>query len=307
MSTQEITEQVTMHGYRTPRRILMWMAARIGTEMPHAPEPPGKLDLFAELLVRERAGIFDRTVETRSSIARNALHLALDAMARTETQGWGLRVIEAKTKALRAEGECATVVTVERAGVRRRAHVEASNSSHGGSVKALVQRLARAVASKQVSVALLLREQSSPLPAAAAALVDSAPQVVVVWLTGEEMAALAAVEGLSNACGDAEMTEIEALAHCARVGAELELMGRIGQAIFEPKPEPGESIDPDVVRRIEELLSSKRTVIREGRLVDMLGVDREQVAAALDHLHERGAIGLTTDTLHRRVAFRRGS
>ncbi|MBI5535181.1 MAG: hypothetical protein HY898_20810 [Deltaproteobacteria bacterium] len=307
MSTQEITEQVAMHGYRTPRRILMWMAERIGTELPPAPEVPTPLDLFAQLLVRERATLFDRTLETRSSIARNALHLALDSMARTETPGWGLNVVEVKTKALRAEGECATVVTVDRAGVRRRAHIEASNSSHGGSVKALVQRLARAVASKQASVALLLREQSSPLPSAAATLVDSAPQVVVVWLTGEEMAALAAVEALSHACGDAEMTEPEAMQQCARAGAALDVLARIGQAIFEPKPQPGESIDPDVVRRIEELLSSKRTVIREGRLADMLGVDRDQVAAALDHLAERGAIGLTTDTLHRRVAFRRGS
>jgi len=307
MSTQEITEQVAMHGYRTPRRILMWMAGRIGTPSAQAAAPQAEQDLYGSLLARERASIFDRTLETRSSIARNALHLAFDSMARTETQGWGMRIIEAKTKTLRAEGECATVVTVERGGERRRVHVEASNSSHGGAVKALVQRLARAVASKQASAALLLREQSSPLPSAAAALVDPTPQVVVVWLTGEEMAALAALEVLSHACTDADLTETQALQTCAKVGAELELMGRIGQAIFEPKPESGEVIDPDVVARIEELLSSKRTVIREGRLVDMLGADRQQVAAALDHLHERGVIGLTTDTLHRRVAYRRGS
>jgi hypothetical protein len=137
--------------------------------------------------------------------------------------------------------------------------------------------------------------------------VDSAPLVVPVWLTGEDVVALAALEALSHGCNDAEMTELETLEQCARVGATMELLSRIGQAVFEPKPQVGESVDPDVVRQVEELLSSRRTVIREARLVDILGAQADQVAAAVDHLFERGVIGLTTDTLQRRVVFRRPS
>lgn len=308
MSDGEITEQVAIHGYRTPRRIMMWMASRLGGEDEHAaPEPAARPELFSALLARERTSVFDRTLETRSSVARSAVHTVLDALARTGAQAWGARTLEAHAKPLRAQGECATIVTVERASVRRKVHIEATNSAHGGSVKAVVQRLARAVASKQTSVALLVREQSCPLPATAVGLIDSVPQVVVLWLSAEDMAALSAIEALVHACDDAAMPEVEAIELCARAGAALEVVARLVQAVFEPKPSLADDIDADVVRRIEELLTSKRTVVREGRLADLLGVDREQIAAAIDHLHERGAIGLTTDTMQRRVVYRKGS
>ena len=76
-------------------------------------------------------------------------------------------------------------------------------------------------------------------------------------------------------------------------------------AVFETTAVPPASADPDLVQRIEEGLASRRTVIREVRLADMLGAPRDQVARALDHLYERGLIGLTSDAGMARVVYRR--
>jgi len=284
------------------------MAERLGADGPAVsalPEPPAPPESVFDLhVVRERAAVFDRTPESRASIARTAVHLAMDALAASGLDAQGVVVREVKTRSLRTEGEGATVAVLEYGSQKHKVHIEATNASHGGSVKALAQRLARAVASKQATRALLLREQNSPLPAAAATLIDSVEQVGVAWLMAEEVALLAAFESFAHATQGEESPE-EAIRSCARQAAGLQLIARILRAPFETAAIPPPSADPDLVHRIEEVLASRRTVIREVRLADMLGVPRQEVARALDHLYERGVIGLTSDAGMARVVYRR--
>jgi len=304
----EITGVVDSQSCRTPRQVIRWMAERLGADGPAVsalPEPPAPPESVFDLhVVRERAAVFDRTPESRASIARTAVHLAMDALAASGLDAQGVVVREVKTRSLRTEGEGATVAVLEYGSQKHKVHIEATNASHGGSVKALAQRLARAVASKQATRALLLREQNSPLPAAAATLIDSVEQVGVAWLMAEEVALLAAFESFAHATQGEESPE-EAIRSCARQAAGLQLIARILRAPFETAAIPPPSADPDLVHRIEEVLASRRTVIREVRLADMLGVPRQEVARALDHLYERGVIGLTSDAGMARVVYRR--
>ncbi len=309
----EISGAVDAQTCRTPRQILRWMASRIGTDTATAeapsldapPSPPAP-DAFEQHLLRERATIFDRTLESRASIARAAVHLALDTLASSGTPAHGVTVAEVRTRSLRTEGEGATVAMLELGVEKHRVHIEATNGAHGGSVKALAQRLARAVASKQATRALMLREQSNPLPAAAATIVDSVDQVSVAWLLAEDVAVLAAFESFAHACR-AEESPQDAIRECALLAARLEVFGKLLRAPFQAAEVLDDSADADLLRRIEDLLSSRRSVIREARLADMLGVPRDQVARALDLLQERGVIGLTTDSGMKRIAFRRNA
>lgn len=263
--------------------------------------------LYEEALAQEAPALLEQTPELRDAMSRNALRLALDGARRRGRPVAGAEVVEIHDLPLHGHNDGATRITLARGDERRRVYLEANSSTHGQSAAASVKRLRGQVEGTKAAadVALLLRDRGRPLPATALKLIEQAKRVTVVWLDGEDLPPLAALEAFLNAAAENEIAADTAMALAAEIAGELGATGKLVEAAFGDPRSPAAAPDPALARRIEQYLTENRSIVGQLQLSQALGVETQPLAVALEALAAEGKVSLTADRNQAPIVVRR--
>lgn len=314
---------------RTPRAVVKHFHAllreppeRRGSFVAAAPTPPAALvkRKLEGLLEEERSTT--RPPDSRAALVQSVARDVLQQASTSNREVEGVLVEEVvmlrPRKTTAAEG---MRITLRRGGVKRRIYVETSNSRHGKSAAATVKRLSDVVTADQADIALLVREESFPLPPAAGkALVEMTTRGALLRLKEGEIAPLAAIEALLNAAAAGDLpvdrkTALEiAIEH---LGSKVDLIPAITRAAF-PRVIDGASMQPTSERTLPlattakgpaldaqtlaryvamvlEHLRTQRAFEPATQLASQLGMSVEKLSAALVELRGRGLVDVVAD------------
>ncbi|WP_394821627.1 hypothetical protein [Pendulispora albinea] len=313
LSREQVLDVVTREKLRTPRAVVRYFQALLreprgqrNTDVFKPPPPPQPLDIVR----RKLDTLIDEEPRTaRQPDARAALAQAVAYDIFRQAQGakrpiQGTLVEEiAPHRARRTSIEGMRVV-LQRNGERKRVYIESSNSQNGKSAASTVRRLADVVAANQADMAMLLREESFPLPSAAhKTLLEMTSRGVVLRIAEGEIVPLAAIEALLNAAaaGDVPVDRKTALDIAVEhLASLLAIPARVVGKVFpveQPRPRApeGAKASDTQVTAILRHLQTERAFEPAARLAATLGLSVETVDAALHVLAGRGAVDVVAD------------
>jgi len=286
----------------TPRRVLQLFQslAFAGATPPPPPKPADIVRAKYRTLLDDEKGAQPRTPEARAELAGNVVREVLAAAVQGQTEIDGTRVESIAEKPAARGQRPGTQVVFRRGPMVRSLYVEANSSMHGQSVAAAAKRLRDALAGGDDRRAALVRESGLPLPPAARQILSEVtPRGAVIWLQREEVAPMAAIEGLLNAAaaGDIPVTEVEARRIvCDEIGSSLPTVQALVERAFADGPPPtAKVVDDEAIRRVRAHLVGACAIESLPRLVQRLGLPEERVQAAVQSLRDLGVVDVVFD------------
>jgi hypothetical protein len=310
---------------RTPRAVVKHFHALL-REPPEqrgafvAPAPLLPADVVArklDRLIDEERGT-TRPPDSRAALVQSVAQDILQHASTSKRAIGSVTVEEVSTHRARKTSAEGLRIVLRRNDERRRVYVESSNSQHGKSAASTVKRLADVVSAEQADVALLLREESFPLPPVAGkTLIEMTSRGALLRLTEGQIAPLAAIEALLNAAaaGDLPVDRKTALEIAIdHLGARLKLSEAIVTAAFPSEPRVAPTSDrslpigttvkgPPIDRTTLETyvgsvlgyLRGERAFEPEAQLATRLGMSVEKIEAAVHELASRGLVDVVAD------------
>jgi hypothetical protein len=328
LSRERVLADVERAKLRSPRAVVRYFQAllREPPERRNAFVPPPQLppkDVVRRkldaLLEEERHTA--RPPDTRAAVAQTVTQDVFQQALIAKRAIKGALVEEVATHRARKTSMEGVRLVLQRGGERKRVYLESSNSQHGKSAASTMKRLGDVLAGDQADVAVLLRDEAVPLPAAARkALVELTPRGAVLRLAEGEVAPLAALEALLNAAaaGDVPVDRKTALDIAVEhLEASLGIESRIVDAAFStaaaatnavvtnvPSAANVAMVSPPslapeelerIVHSILEHLRRERAFEPAAHLASTLGLTVEVVDGALHALSHRGLVDVVPD------------
>jgi hypothetical protein len=303
-----VLEQIRQNRLLQPRRILAWFAEVGLTDHParqHVTEvPPSPSEQIARELssIRREMQWQEKNPDERAVLTQAALgSVLLKASGRSigETQ-----IVAARRHKVSPQGKEGIEARLQRGKREVRVYAEVHNGQNGVAAAAAVRRLELAL-QQQAGRALLLREDSLPLPKAAAAHLEKlGPKGGVVRVPLADALDLGAIEKLLDAAAAGELSVDEDALREA-IDGEIAPKDNAVRRFLDAAFAPADLASRDAKALVETAIAAPPQVASAAAIAQQTGLTLEQVIAAGEALEREGSVQILADKEGARGIVRR--